>query len=94
MAADIEPSEAIRKAKQWLASTFADEHIANIGLEEVRWRDGNWEITLGFNRSWDQEDTLAQVLGSIAHRNRRDYKLLVVSGIDNLIVEMRNREVV
>jgi hypothetical protein len=95
MATDIEPSEAIRKAKQWLASAYSDEHVENIGLEEVRWKDGNWEITLGFNRAWEQPSSLSQVLVSaIGQRNKRDYKLLVVHGADNSVVEMRNRETV
>jgi hypothetical protein len=94
MATDIEPSEAIRRAKQWIASAYSDEHIENIGLEEVRWKDGNWEITLGFNRAWEQPSSLSQVLSAIGQRNKRDYKLLVVHGADNSVVEMRNRETV
>jgi hypothetical protein len=95
MATDIEPSEAIRRAKHWLASAYSDEHVQNIGLEEVRWRDGNWEITLGFNRGWELPSSFSQALVSaIGQSNKRDYKLLVVSGVDNSVVEMRNRETV
>jgi hypothetical protein len=51
MAEDIRPEEAVRAAKRWLTEVYAEEAIAEVALEEVRFRDGNWEITLGFERS-------------------------------------------
>ncbi len=55
MAENIRPEAAVRAAKEWLAQIYADEPIARISLEEVRFREGNWEITLGFNRL-DQDE--------------------------------------
>jgi hypothetical protein len=89
---DLEPTEAIRAAKKWLAETYSDEKIGYIGLEEVRWKGGKWEITLGFNRSWDIGSQFTTVLGAGYLKERREYKVIVVSGKDNSIVEMRNRE--
>ena len=66
MSEDIRPEGAVRAAKAWLARVYADEAIARIALEEVRFRDGNWEITLGFNR-FDPE--------SPAHNSRRSKTL-------------------
>ena len=88
---NLEPAEAIRTAKQWLAATYSDERIGNIGLEEVRWRAGKWEITLGFNRVWDPASQMSSLLGEYP-KGGREYKVVVVSGKDNSIVEMRNYE--
>ena len=91
MPRELEPSEAVRHAKRWLASIYADEAVQNVGLEEVRWKDGNWEITLGFDRFPDnpvgQMSAISAELGG-----RRDYKIIVLSGKDNSVIEMRNRE--
>ncbi len=94
MAEDIRPEEAVRAAKRWLAEIYADEAIARIALEEVRFRDGNWEITLGFNRC-DPESPAHQfkALEDVHARRQRIYKVLVVAGNDNHVMEMRDREV-
>jgi len=91
MSKELEPSEAIRRAKAWLASIYADEKITNIGLEEVRWIGGKWEITLGFDRFPPDYDAMPAFVAALA-KLRRDYKVIVISGKDNAIIEMRNRE--
>jgi hypothetical protein len=94
MSEDIRPEGAVRAAKAWLAQVYADESIARIALEEVRFRDGNWEITLGFNR-FDPESPAHQfqALEDAYARRQRIYKVLVVAGNDNHVMEMRDREV-
>ncbi len=94
MAEDIRPEAAVRAAKTGLAQVYADEPIARIALEEVRFKDGNWEITLGFNRV-DPESPESQfkALDDLQARRRRVYKVLVVAGNDNHVMEMRDREV-
>lgn len=94
MAEDIRPEAAVRAAKKWLAEIYADEPIARIALEEVRFREGNWEITLGFNRlDPDSPESQFKMLDDIQARRRRVYKVLVVAGNDNHVMEMRDREV-
>jgi len=93
MADDIRPETAVRAAKQWLAQIYADESITRIGLEEVRWRDGNWEITLGFNRADPDASEALPGMGDLFARRSRVYKVLVVAGNDNRVMEMRDREV-
>jgi len=90
---DLEPAKEIRAAKKWLAETYSDEKIGHIGLEEVRWKGGKWEITLGFNRLWDINAQLSSLMGAGFSKESREYKVVVVSGKDNSVVEMRNREV-
>ena len=94
MSEDIRPENAVRAAKAWLAQIYADEAIARISLEEVRFRDGNWEITLGFNRiDSDAPESQFKALDALQARRSRIYKVLVVAGNDNHVMEMRDREV-
>ena len=91
MPKELEPSEAVRHAKEWLKSVYEDEVIRNVGLEEVRWKGGNWEITLEFDRFADEPLGLpASVLAGLS-RGRRDYKVVILSA-DNRVIAMRNRE--
>lgn len=90
MGEDIRPESAVRAAKKWLAEIYAEESIARIGLEEVRFRDGNWEITLGFDRNHSDQSATHDLY---AARRHRIYKVLVVAGNDNHVMEMRDREV-
>ena len=94
MATNIEPSGAIQSAKKWLLAAYsgADERIGNIGLEEVRWSRGRWEITLGFNREWDLGGDAANFVAGALSNPKRQFKVVVVSGSDNAILELRNRE--
>ena len=95
MAEDIRPETAVRAAKAWLAQVYAEESIAGISLEEVRFRDGNWEITLGFNRL-DHDASgnhLSKEMEELYALRRRIYKVLVIAGNDNHVMEMRDREV-
>ncbi len=94
MAEDIRPEAAVRAAKAWLAQIYADESIARIALEEVRFRDGNWEITLGFNRfDPDSPSSQFKALEEAYARQHRIFKVLIVAGNDNHVIEMRDREV-
>ena len=92
MAEDIRPEAAVRAAKAWLRQIYSDESIARIALEEVRFRDGNWEITLGFNRV-DSDSPESQFTAHLLANRHRVYKVLVVAGNDNHVMEMRDREV-
>ena len=46
--------EAAKLAKEYVADLFADEGIANVGLEEIQLgSDGHfWKVTVGFSRPW------------------------------------------
>ena len=84
----LNTQKAVKLAKQWLATQLSEEGIANIGLEEIRWVDDCWEITLGFNRPWDFSGMLFADVGA----KPRTYKIIKVRDSDQSIVEMRNRE--
>ena len=90
MTTELEPSEAIRHAKRWLSSVYVDEKIENLGLEEVRFDGGKWEITLGFDRFPVASHNPSTWAG--LSLPRREYKVVVLSAEDGAVVEMRNRE--
>ena len=86
----LDTKEAVKLAKDWLASQFADEGITDVGLEEVRWNSGDWEITLGFTRQWDTSNlSLSGITGLLKPRT---YKVVTVSDADGKVVSLRNRE--
>ena len=92
MSKELEPSEAIRHAKRWLTSIYSDEKIDNVGLEEVRWNEGNWEITLGFDRFSSYSGNSVHSIAAQFENPKRYYKVVIVTGDDNSVIEMRNRE--
>jgi hypothetical protein len=48
--AKLDARDVIAKAKQWVLDTYADEAIADVGLEEVVLNGKRWNITIGFKR--------------------------------------------
>lgn len=64
--------EAVRTAKAYVADIFEDEQITRVGLEEVEFDSAmrEWRVTIGFNRSWDANNTLTAALTSELYRNR------------------------
>jgi hypothetical protein len=86
---NLDTKEAVKLAKDWVGKFFADEGVADIGLEEVRFHRGVWEITIGFSRSWD----VASVAGSSLGLQRpRSYKVVLVSDAEKSVVGARIRE--
>ena len=80
--------QAVQIAKTWVFETFVGEDIRDVGLEEVRISDRNWNITIGFSRPWQK------VFNPIAVNlnNERSYKILTIDDTSGDVIEMRNRE--
>ncbi len=85
---NLDSKEAVKLAKEWLANQMSEEGIADIGLEEVRWNNGDWEITLGFSRRWDSFPMVAIGLNP----KPRTYKVITVSDAEKKVSSMRIRE--
>jgi uncharacterized protein YdeI (YjbR/CyaY-like superfamily) len=88
----MDVKEAVKLAKEHVLDLFADENITNLGLEEVSFydQDGEWTVTLGFSRPWDEP---RNTLASLAQTNlpRRSYKIVRID--DNGKVKgVKNRE--
>ena len=74
-------ARAIKVAKQFLLQAFQGEKLENLGLEEVKLDHGReWEITLGFNRTWDHPAGTNAFLqmAAAAARPQRTYKVVKV----------------
>ncbi len=52
----MDVKEAVGTAKKYVDDLFANESIANVGLEEVAFDDTKhaWKVTVGFSRTWNQ----------------------------------------
>ena len=85
----MQTKEAVGIAKKWVADQLSGEGVQDIGLEEVRFSDGSWQITVGFSRPWDQ--TALSIL-SAGRPASRTYKVVVISDETKEVTEMRNRE--
>ena len=87
----MKPIEAIAKAKEHVAEMFQGENIANIGLEEIEFieQGGQWRVTIGFSRPWDQPLGIAATMGG---RRGRTFKLVTIKDSDGEIVSVKHRE--
>ncbi len=92
----MDAQEAIRAAKEQLASFFKDEKIKNVGLEEVDFseQEQEWRITLGFSRPWNEpRGVLADAYAQLGHdRLERIYKIVHIPEGGAQRVRLTNRE--
>ena len=81
--------EAVAIAKNYLKELYADEQIAELGLEEVEFddSDGAWSVTLGFTRPWDSPRVMAAF-----ESPRRTYKVVRLLDRDGEVISVKNRE--
>jgi hypothetical protein len=86
---NLDTKEAVAIAKAWLSEQLSAEGVQDIGLEEVKFEGGFWQITIGFSRPWDRTN-LAALTGT--RGMARSYKVIVISDDTKDVVQMRNRE--
>ncbi|HPT19168.1 MAG TPA: hypothetical protein PLJ25_03825 [Methanothrix sp.] len=90
----MDVKDAVKLAKQYVIDLFAEEGIADIGLEEVKFDDltRNWSITIGFSRSWDKpQNSFAALAGHMYPR--RSYKVVMISDDNAKVISVKNHEV-
>jgi hypothetical protein len=91
----MDAKEAIAAAKTYVNEVYADEHVTNLGLEEVEHipAAGSWAITLAFSRPWNTPRTRAQEilenLGGVSSL-KRSYKVVTIAD-DGTVLSMKNR---
>lgn len=91
----MDVKEAIAAAKKYVVEIYSDEHVTNLGLEEVEHEvaTGNWVITLSFSRPWNTPRTRAQEvlenLGAVSSLNR-SFKVITMAD-DGTILSLKNR---
>ncbi len=87
--------EAVAAAKDHIQELFADEQIANLGLEEVEFDEatGTWTVTLGFSRPWDKPvGPLANLAPLELRPWRRDYEVVKISDATGSLLSIKNCE--
>ena len=88
----MDVKEAVQTAKEHVAEIFADESIANVGLEEVEFDELNnvWAITIGFSRFWGRPGDLIRALdGDTA----RTFKIVRVEDGSGRVQSVKHRHV-
>jgi hypothetical protein len=90
----MEVKEAVAAAKRYIQELFADEDIADVGLEEVEFDNARniWNITTGFSRFREPID--APPFGNllVPKRRVRSYKVVRISDKNGKILSVKNRE--
>jgi hypothetical protein len=83
--------QAAEVAKRRVADIFAEEGVANVGLEEIEYDrdDDTWHVTVGFSRAWDAQGALGIAAGL---PRSRTYKLVTISDRDRAVLSVRQRE--
>ncbi len=82
--------EAKDAARDYIIELFADEHVMNVGLEEVVYnRDTQqWRITYGFARAWDKQGELGVKMGLKAPRS---YKIVSIDDASGNVISLKDR---
>ncbi|CAK8713483.1 MAG: hypothetical protein CDV28_102192 [Candidatus Electronema aureum] len=84
---------AVKLAKEYVLDLFNEENLTNLGLEEVDFDDraGEWIVTLGFSRPWDEpRNTLASL--AQASTPHRSYKIVRIDNTTEEVKMVKNRE--
>ena len=88
----MDVKEAVQAAKKHVAEIFADESIANVGLEEVEFDELNqiWVITIGFSRFWGRPGDVIRALdGNMA----RTFKTVRIHDESGRVQSVKHRDV-
>ena len=86
----MEVKKAVQVAKEHVLDLFAEERVANLGLEEVEFDVGSkeWVVILGFSRPWDEPRNTLAVLAQTA-LPRRIYKAVRISDFDERVKSVK-----
>lgn len=91
----MDAKESIAAAKYYVNDILADEHVMNLGVEEIEHdtEQDRWLITLSFSRPWNTPKTRAQEvlenMGAVSGL-KRTYKVITLTG-DGTVLSMKNR---
>ncbi len=84
--------EAVQMAKDYVAEIFADESIANVGLEEVEFDEMEqvWAITIGFSRFWGR---IGDVVRALDGNAARTFKIVRIEDNTGRVQSIKHRTV-
>ena len=85
----MDVKEATHIARAYITDVFADEEIAQLGLEEAVYDDtGQWRITYSFARPWDKQGVLGLRMGL---KVPRDYKVVTIDDRDGRVISLTDQ---
>ena len=87
----MDVKEAVGTAKTYVVDLFADEAITYVGLEEVEFDElsGDWKVTIGFSRPWNQLNAVVTALAP--DRHGRAYKVVRIKDRDGRVISLTDR---
>lgn len=88
----MRPQQVIDLAKTYVVELFAGEGATDIGLEELSFdeKEGVWEVTIGFSRSWDQRFSLRLGAESQTKPPPRTFKVILIRDSDAVVLGIRH----
>ncbi len=88
------PKQAITLAKSWVGDIVAEEGVAQIDLEEIRYDDakGQWLITVGFYRVTPKANH-GGLGGLLVGNARKSFKLIRIDDQAETVLSMEHRAV-
>ena len=98
---EIDVTQAVRIAKEYVAKVFESDKIERIAIEEVAFDHENdhWRITIGFVRPWDKDIEFDPKWGmgglqlkyqELLQSTKRTYKVAIIT-TDGRVMRMENR---
>lgn len=88
----MDVKQAVGLAKSYVQELFAEEQIANLGLEEVEFDPQHrlWQVTIGFTRPWDvPQDAFSAI--ALANRPGRSFKIVSIDDNDPRVLSVKDR---
>ena len=94
----MEANDAIKRARDYVKSVYADTKVTNVMLEEIeKSEDGRyWHVTIGFTRpAVVRDETYSEAIRTASLVSgrplERDYKQIVIDDASGEVVAMRIR---
>ena len=86
----MDVKQAVQLAKTHVTDLFADESIANVGLEEVEFDEleNVWAITIGFSRFWGR---LGDVVRAFDGNAARTFKVVRIEDPSGRVQSVKHR---
>ena len=93
---EMDVKDAVRAAKDYISTIYADEGISRVGLEEVKFEaalPGTWDVTIGFFRSFRPEP-MGQLAAALqTDPRRRVYKIVRINDNDGQVISVTHRAI-
>ncbi len=88
----MDVTEAVLRARQFIKTLYAEEPVAEVGIEEIDFDDEKalWTVTIGFRRLWDRPQPIEAAAGG-DHASPRVYKAVSIRDHDKQVVSMKGR---